>query len=203
MQMRFPLVVVMALAMSSRQSLAQSNSPEPAKSTDGGGSSRAADQNLDELRQKLASPDYEARRAVLTGLLKVGEKRALNKEEVDLLLPHLKSDPDWRIKVRITLVLPYAKNPDWVLQPLISALEDRDEKSSVGGNVPSGACEALARLGDSRGLRPVEGWLHYLGSHPNVYGDLHDSLVKQTEKHLAELKSKLKKTGSPSGVANP
>lgn len=199
----FSLVVVMALAISSRQALAQSHSSEPGTGTDGGGSSRAADQNLDELRQKLASPDYEARRAVVTALLNVGVKRPLNKEEVDFLLPHLKSDSDWRIKVRITLVLPYAKNPGWVLQPLISALEDRDEKSSGGGNVPSGACGALARLGDGRGLQPVEGWLHYLESHPNVYGDLHDSMVKQAKEHLAELKSKLKKAGSPSGVANP
>jgi hypothetical protein len=99
--------------------------------------SRATDQNLDELRQKLASPDYATRKAVVTELLKVGEKRPLNEEEIDLLLPHLKSDSDWRIKVRITAVLPYAKNPDWVLQPLISAIEDRDEKSSGGGNVPS------------------------------------------------------------------
>jgi hypothetical protein len=202
-RLRFPLVVVMALAISSRQSLAQSNSPESATSTNVGGSGMAGGQNLDELRQILASPDYETRKTVVTELLHVGEKRPLDKEEVDLLLPHLKSDSDWRIKVRITAVLPYAKNPDWVLQPLISALEDRDVKSSGGGNVPLYACGALAHLGDSRGLQPVEGWLHYLESYPKVYGDSHDSLVKQTEKRIAELKSKLEKADLPSSIAHP
>jgi hypothetical protein len=139
----------------------------------------------------------------VTELLNVGVKRPLDKEEVDLLLPHLKSDSDRRVKVRITLALPYAKDPDWVLQPLISALEDRDVESSGGGNVPLYASNALAQLGDSRGLQPVEGWLHYLESHPKAYGDLHDSLVKHTEKHLAELRSKLEKAASPSGTALP
>jgi hypothetical protein len=89
------------------------------------------------------------------------------------------------------------------LQPLVSAVEDRDEKSSGGGNVPSYACWALAQLGDSRGLEPAEDWLHYLESHPKVYGDLHESLVEHAEKHLGELKSKTETTGSPSGIAHP
>jgi len=97
----------------------------------------AADQNLNELRQELASTNYETRVAAVTEMLHLGEKRLLNKEEIDLLLPHLKSDSDWRIKCRVTLVLPRAANPDWVLEPLISALQDRSEESSGGGNVPS------------------------------------------------------------------
>jgi hypothetical protein len=44
--------------------------------------------------------------------------------------------------------------------------------------------------------QPVEGWLLFLESHPNVYGDLHDSCVKLAEKRLAELKSKLQKEDS-------
>lgn len=158
--------------------------------------SRADEPNLDDLKTRLSSPDYETRKSVVTELFHVGEKRPLKKEEVDLLLPHLKSDPDWRIKVRITHVLPYATNSDWVLQPLISALQDRDEHSSGTGNVPLSACEALVRLGDSRGLQPVEDWLHYLEAHQKVYGDLHDFLVTEAEKYFAELKSKLKKEGS-------
>jgi len=82
----------------------------------------AQGQNLEELRQKISSPNYETRRSVATNLFYIGEKRSLKKEEIDLLTPHLKSDADWRIKVYITLVLPYSANPDWVLPPLISAL---------------------------------------------------------------------------------
>jgi hypothetical protein len=82
----------------------------------------AQDQNLDELRQKISSPNNETRRFVVTNLFYIGKKRPLTKEEVDLLIPHLKSDADWRIKSYIMLVLPYSANPDWVLPPLISAL---------------------------------------------------------------------------------
>lgn len=153
----------------------------------------AADQNLNQFCQELASTNYETRAAAVTEMHHLGEKRPLNKEEIDLLLPHLKSDSDWRIKCRVTLVLPLAANSDWVLQPLISALQDRGENRSGGGNVPSYACGALARLADSRGLQPVEDWLHYLESHPKAYGDLHESLVKKAQKVIEELKSKSKK----------
>src|SRR5450432_244590 len=76
----------------------------------------AQNQNLEELRQKISSPNYETRRSVATNLFYIGEKRPLTKEEIDLLIPHLKSDADWRIKVYITSALPYSANPDWVLQ---------------------------------------------------------------------------------------
>jgi hypothetical protein len=158
--------------------------------------SLAADHSLDALRQKLSSTNYESRIAAVTEMLEMGQKRQLNKEEIDLLIPHLKSDSDWRIKCRVTLVLPYAANPDWVLPSLISTLQDRDEDSSGGGNVPSYACRSLVQLGDSRGLQPIEDWLAYLNSHPKAYGDLHDKLVKHTKLRIAELKSKLKKEGS-------
>jgi hypothetical protein len=160
----------------------------------------AAEQDLEGLRQKLASPDYENRRSAVTELLYVGEKRPLKKEEIDLLLPHLQSDADWRIKVRITLVLPYAADRGWVLQPLIMALQDRDDKLGGGGNVPSGACRALARLGDSRGLQPIKDWLRFLESHPKAYGDLHDDLIRGAKESIAELKSKLEKAGSNKSV---
>jgi hypothetical protein len=51
----------------------------------------------------------------------------------------------------------------------------------------------LTGLGDKRGLQPSEEWLKYLESNPKTYGDLHDSLVEITKKHIAELKSKLEK----------
>ena len=162
--------------------------------------SQADELNVGDLKTRLSSSDYETRKSVVTELLQAGEKRPLKKEEIDLLLPHLRSDADWRIKVRITYVLPYAADREWVLQPLITALQDRDDKSSGGGNVPSYSCKALARLGDSRGLQPAEDWLRYLESHPKAYGDLDDDLVKLAKKHIAELKSKLKKEGSNKSV---
>jgi hypothetical protein len=158
--------------------------------------SLATDQQLEALRQKLSSTNYDSCTAAITEMLKMGEKQPLSKNEVELLIPHLKPDSDWRIKCQVTLVLPYAANPDWVLPSLISALQDRDEDSSGGGNVPLYACGALARLGDSRGLKPIEDWLAYLDSHPKAYGDVHDKLVKGTSKQIAKLKSKLRNKGS-------
>ena len=155
----------------------------------------AADQNLDGLRNKLASPVYETRVAAVTELLHKGQKQALSKQEVDLLLPPLKTD-EWWIKVRVLLVLPCAANPDYVLKPIIAALQDRDEESSGGGNVPSGGCRALMRLGNSRGLQACEDWLNYLKSHPKAYGDLHTSHVEMARKNISELKRKLENNSS-------
>src|SRR5690242_7576303 len=152
--------------------------------------SRAAD-SLDALHQKLSSTNYESRVAAVTEMMEMGDKRPLRKDEVDLLIPHLKSDSDWRIKCRVTLVLPFAANRDWVLQPLVSALQDRGEESSGNGDVPLAACHALVRLGDKRGLQPIQDWLHFLESYPNIYGDLHNPLVNSTKKCLKELKSKV------------
>jgi hypothetical protein len=148
-----------------------------------------ADHSLDELRQKLASPVYETRVAAVTELFQTGQKKPLSEEEIGLLLPPLKTD-EWRIKVRILLVLPYAANPDWVFEPILGALRDRNENSTGGGNVPSGACRALVSLGESRGLQPCEDWLKYLESHPKAYGDLHATHVEQARKYIGELKEK-------------
>src|SRR5260370_13490662 len=112
----------------------------------------------------------------------MGQKKPLSKEQVDLLLPPLKTD-EWTIKVRVLLVLPFAANSDWVPEPLITALQDRDEDNSGRGNVPSGACRALVSLGDRRGLQACEDWLKYLKSHPKAYGDLHSSHFEMARKY--------------------
>ena len=160
----------------------------------------AEKQDLEEMRQKLASPDYETRKSVVTELCDLGSQRPLNREEIDLLLPHLKSDSDWRIKVRITDVLGYAANPDWVVEPLIAALQDTDEKSSGSGNVPGYAAGALARLGDARAQKPLRGWLEYLDSHPVAYPHVRDVLIEQARKNVSELEKKIadrKRNGKP------
>jgi hypothetical protein len=154
-----------------------------------------AQENLENIRHSLASPIYEARVDAVTELLRLGLNQPLNKAAIDLLLPALKRD-DWRIKVRILLVLPFSANHDWVIQPLIESLCDREEESSGSGNVPSGACKALARLDDERGLKPCEDWLQFLWSHPKAYGNLHGPHVDQAKKYIAELKRRLEKKGS-------
>jgi HEAT repeat protein len=148
--------------------------------------------SLDNLKQRLASPDYETRKSAVSDLVQVGQTRKLTKQEIDLLLPHLKSDADWRIKVRITAVLPHAENTEWVLTPLLEALKDRDDASSGKGNVPSSACKSLARLGDARALKPMQEWLQFLQTNPEVYGNLRATYVQGAQKSIAELEAKLK-----------
>ncbi len=160
-----------------------------------GEAASGAEDNLNAIRHELASPVYETRVGAVTQLLHMGQKQRLDKDAIDLLLLPLKKD-EWRIKVRVLLVLPFSANPDWVIQPLIEALRDREEESSGGGNVPSGACKALATLGDPRGLKPCEDWLGFLKSHPKAYGDLHDSHVEQAKQYVADLKRRLKRKGS-------
>src|SRR5262249_10847352 len=150
----------------------------------------AAQENLENIRHGLASSVYEARVDAVTELLRLGLNQPLNRAAIDLLLPALKRD-DWRIKVRILLVLPFSANRDWVIHPLIETLGDREEESSGSGNVPSGACKALSKLDDERGLKPCEDWLQFLSSHPTAYKDLHKAHVDQAKKYIAELKRRL------------
>lgn len=147
--------------------------------------------NVEQLRKQLTSPNYETRKAAVSELLETGQKRPLTKDEIDLLLPNLKSDSDWRIKVRIIGVLPYAADPNWVVDPLIAALKDTRDQSSGGGNVPSYACGALVKLGDARALQPMEDWLNYLKTNPNAYGELNKKLTEVTQQRIAALKTKL------------
>lgn len=162
--------------------------------------SRAAEPSLDDLKARLASLDYETRKSAVTDLLYTGQKRPLSEQEINLLLPHLKSDSDWRIKVRITSVLPSAQNPEWVLTPLLDALQDRQSESSGEGNVPGYACKNLARLGNARALTPMREWLEYLESHPDIYPMARDDEIKQAKRWISELETKLKDKGSNESV---
>jgi hypothetical protein len=144
-----------------------------------------AEDNLDAIRHEMASPVYETRVGAVTQLLHMGQKQRLDKDAIDLLLLPLKKD-EWRIKVRVLLVLPFSANPDWVIQPLIEALRDREEESSGGGNVPSGACKALATLGDPRSLKPCEDWLGFLNSHPKGYSGILVAGLEQKGRKLLE-----------------
>jgi HEAT repeat protein len=154
----------------------------------------AEDPNIEELRQKLQSTDYETRKSAVATLREIGESRPLKKEECDVLLPNFKSDSDWRIKVRIASVLTAAKKAEWVLDALIAALKDTDDTNSGGGNVPASASKSLAQLGDARALKPMREWLKYLESHPDVYPNLRDRLVKDAKKDISDLKEKLANT---------
>ena len=66
------------------------------------------------LKSELADPDYEVRRAAVTQFLATGRKRPLREEEIELLLPPFRSDPDWRIKVRISEARVNASSSDSV-----------------------------------------------------------------------------------------
>lgn len=143
--------------------------------------------DLGTLRTKLSSTDYEVRKTAITQLLQTGKSRPLQKEEIRLLLPLFKSDTDWRIKVRITQVLPYANDKTLVLQPLLEALQERDEETSGGGNLQNYSCRALATLGDATALPAMKEWLKYLESNPKSFALLREALIEQANKCIAEL----------------
>ena len=153
------------------------------------------DEGIDILRRNMASPDYETRKSVVTNVFYQGEKRPLKKDEIDLLLSDLKSDTDWRIKVKIICALRYAENTDWVLQPLIAALQDREETSSGQGNVPVYASKALVRLGDARAIEPLREWLQYLERHPDAYPDLREIIIENANADVAALEKALEEKG--------
>jgi len=143
--------------------------------------------DLGALRTKLSSTDYEVRKTAIAQLLQTGKSRPLQKEEIRLLLPLFKSDTDWRIKVRITQVLPFASDKTLVLQPLLDALQERDEEASGGGNLQISSCQALATLGDATVLPALQEWLKYLELNPKSFALLRDALIKQANKCIAEL----------------
>jgi hypothetical protein len=153
----------------------------------------AGEQDFEEIRHKLASGDYEIRKSAVHELIDAGKAHKLSRKEIDLLLPCLKSDSDWRIKVESAMALLYARDSDWVIDPLIAALQDRGEKSSGSGNVPLYASDTLAELGDSRALKPLREWLKYLESNPNIYPHSRTLLIERTKKLIVKLEENVRK----------
>ena len=143
-----------------------------------------------ELRMSLASPDYKVKRSAINRLLRIGRERPLTKEEVSLLLLPLESDPDWRIRVRITTVLPFAANKSQVIQPLIGALQERDEAVSGGGNLQIYCCRALAEIGDPHALPVMRSWLAFLESNPEKFKMKRHDLIEITKQWINELEGK-------------
>ena len=154
-----------------------------------GGRSRSTPPTLTELTKSLASPTYEDRRDVTKHLWEVGHSRGLTDAEVQLMLPAIKSDPDWRIKVRCIQNLPLAENKDLVVPVLIAALATRDEASSGEGNVQLYACRALAEIGDRRALTPMREWLAFLQANPNTYAEMRETLLERTLLRIQELEA--------------
>jgi len=152
--------------------------------------------DLADLKKKLADKDYKVRKAAVKVLLYAGQERRLNKEEIELLLPPFKSDPDWRIKVRIALVFPFAADKAQILQPLIQALQERDDDASGGGNLQISSCRALAEVGNQTALPAMREWLTFLKSNPQQFTLLRDDLIKQTTQRIKELEDKAKDQGS-------
>ena len=146
--------------------------------------------NLITLKKQLTNPDYEVRKAAVKEFYAVGSKRQLKKEEIEVLLSPFKSDDDWRIKVRISLVFPFAADKAQVLPSLISALRIRDDEASGGGNLQIYSCTALAEIGNSKALPAMREWLSFLNSNPEQFKENRDTLIKKTEKCIKELENK-------------
>jgi len=163
---------------------------------------RADEPNITDLKTRLSSPDYDTRNSIFPELLHVAQKRPLKKEEIDLLLRQFQSDADWRIKTKICLVLPAAADRDWVLEPLRSTLKDRGEDNS-SGVVALYASDALIRLGDTKVLPLMEGWLRYVKSNPKPYSSTYDTLVKCTTRRITALRLKLQQEGSNKSIEPP
>lgn len=156
---------------------------------------RAAATGTMELRRYMESSDPGTRAYAAIEYYHLGkETRRLTKEEIDILLAHLKSDSEPDVKLKVTLALPYAENTDWVVGPLIAALKDRDDVSSGGGNVPAYAAVALAKTGDTRALKPMREWLEYIESNPSVYRERRQSLIVATNKAISELSTNIGKS---------
>jgi hypothetical protein len=87
----------------------------------------------------------------------------------------------------------YAKDSESVIEPLIAAMQDRDEKSSGEGNVPLYASGTLVELRDARALKPLYEWLEYIESNPGVYPHTRKALIEGTKRHIAKLEENVKR----------
>lgn len=159
--------------------------------------------DLAALNTQLADPAFEVRKAAVKVFLAAGRERPLNEQEIDSLLLAFQTDPDWRIKVRITAALPLAADHDQVLAPLRTALRERDDKDSGGGNLQTYACKALAEIGDPRALPEMRGWLKYLKRNPTQFALLGETLIEHVEEHIRELEGKAneQRSGNTIGAA--
>ena len=150
---------------------------------------------LSHLKIQLADPDYEVRKAAVSRFLEVGRLRPLQKKEVKLLLSPFKSDLDWRIKVRITAVLPLAAEKTQVIAPLLDALRVRDDEACGGGNLQLYSCRALASIGDPKVLPEMQKWVAFLESNPKHFYWHTEDLVEMSQYHIDKLETKMNDNG--------
>jgi hypothetical protein len=121
-------------------------------------------QDSRELKRQLTDSNYDVRKAAISLIWSEGEKKKLGNEHVQLLLPLLIDDPEWRIKCRVISALRYTEDKNWIYEALIKTLEDRDPKSNGNGLVPLYAVDALDFVGETRSIPKIEAWLKTLES---------------------------------------
>ena len=139
-------------------------------------------QELPELKRRLTDSNYEVRKAAIDLLWSEGEKKKLGNEQVQLLLPLLKDDPEWRIKCRVISALRYAADKNWIYEALIKTLVDKDPKTNGNGLVPLYAVDALDFVGETRAIPKIEAWLKTLESNEQIIASQQKSIEVVREK---------------------
>lgn len=146
--------------------------------------------DLDALAKRLTAPARLDRVSVVNEFRTVATNRPLTRAETQLLLKVFTADPDWSVRVRACVLLPFAEDKTLVMAHLLAALKERDDDKTGSGNVPHAACRALCEIGDPQALPAIREWLQFLRDNPKKFKHTRKQLISSAEKWIRELETK-------------
>jgi HEAT repeat protein len=133
------------------------------------------------------APDYPRKVQKITRLLETAPTSQPSSADVAELIDQALHDPDFRIRVRAIVVLPYLRNRQRVIDVLITCTHDRDPATTGDGNVPVYATNSLADMAATRAIPDIVDWLNFLKANPNYDKSRHDMIFEEGIKDLRRL----------------
>jgi len=135
------------------------------------------------------APDYGQKVQKITALLASAPTSQPSSKDEAELLDEARHDPDFRIRVRAMMVLPFIHDREKAIDVLIASVHDRDPSTSGRGNVPLYATNYLADMKAVRAIPDVESWIEYLQKTSPMSDELAPMVLKKMREDLARLKA--------------
>ena len=130
-------------------------------------------------------PGYMQKVEKITELLESAPTSQPSPADAAELLEQVVHDPDFRIRVRAMLVLPYVREREKAIDALILSIHDRNPESSGGGNVPLYATTCLADMHATRAIPDVADWVDFLETRPQKIPPM---VLRKSKEDLARLR---------------
>jgi|GEM_PF-3977380 len=110
-------------------------------------------------------------------------------EEAVEILHYVQHNDDFRIRVRAMAVFPYLNAREEAINVLLDALRERTGERCADGVIPQYAVRYLADMKATRAIPEIKDWLRFLKEEGPYDDSIRPTLIKSSEKCLAELLS--------------